>query len=80
MFAGLVDKLSISLNAAESDEYNLLCKPIFGHKAYPGLLDFAKKAKKYVPNVVFSVVEGITDIEACRKVAGEAGIPLRVRR
>jgi TatD family-associated radical SAM protein len=79
MFAGLVDVLSVSLNAAGADEYNALCKPVFGHKAYQGLLDFAKMAKAYVPTVILSVVGGTTDVEACRKVSDEAGLPLRVR-
>lgn len=79
LFAGLADALSVSLNAAGADEYNLLCKPVFGREAYPGLLDFAKKAKVYVPDVRLSVVAGTTDVEACRKVALEAGLPLRVR-
>lgn len=79
IFAGLVDRLSISLNAAGADEYNSLCKPVFGRKAYQGLLDFAKGAKEYVPDVVLSVVEGTTDVEACRRVAAQAGLPLKVR-
>jgi len=78
-FAGLVDKLSVSLNAADADEYNELCKPVFGLGAYQGVLDFAVKAKDYVSGVVLSVVEGTTDIEACRKVADEMDLPLRVR-
>lgn len=79
MFAGLVDKLSISLNAAGADEYNSLCKPVFGPKAYQSLLDFAKRAKEYVPDVVLSVVEGTTDVEACRRIAQQTGLPLKVR-
>jgi TatD family-associated radical SAM protein len=79
-FAGLVDRLSISLNAAGAEEYDLLCKPVFGRQAYPGLLDFAQRAKSYVPEVVLSVVEGTTDVDACRRVAGQAGIPLKVRK
>lgn len=79
MFAGLVDKLNISLNAASPDEYNKLCKPAFGSETYQGLLDFAEKVKSHVPEVVLSIVEGTTDTEACRKVAEEMGLPLRVR-
>ena len=79
LFAGLVDKLSISLNAACADEYYSLCKPVFGSEAYQGMLDFAKRAKNYVPEIVLSVVAGTTDIEACRKVAAEAGLPLIIR-
>ena len=79
LFSGLVDTISISLNAAGADEYNLLCRPDFGPETYHGVLDFAKCVKEYVPNVIFSVVGGTTDADACRKVADEMGLPLRVR-
>jgi len=78
-FSQLVDRVSISLNAATAGEYEFLCKPVYGPDAYPGLLDFAKKVKEYVPDVVLSIVEGTTNEEACRAVAREAGLPLRVR-
>ena len=79
LFKGLVDKISISLNAAGADEYNELCKPVFGLETYNGLLDFTNKVKEYVPEVVLSVVGGTTDGDACMKVAREIGVPLRVR-
>jgi len=79
LFHNLVDKLSISLNAAGADEYNVLCKPDFGLETYQAVLDFAKRVKAYVPEVVFSVVAGTTDIDACNKVATEMGLQLRVR-
>lgn len=78
-FEGLIDTLSVSLNSPDADEYNRVCRPVFGCRTYAALLDFAVKAKSYVPNVILSVVEGTTDIEACRRVAEESGLPLRVR-
>ena len=79
LFSGLVDKLSISLNAASANEYFKLCRPAFGPKTYEGVLDFADKARQYVPEVVLSVVGGTTDIDACSLVARRIGLPLRVR-
>ena len=79
-FDGLVDALSVSLNSHCDDEYMRLCRPAFGLGAYGAMLDFAVKARAYVPKVVLSVVLGTTDTEACRKVAEKAGLPLRVRR
>ena len=79
-FHNLVDKLSISLNAAGADEYYLLCNPVFGLESYQGVLDFARRVKEYVPDVVLSIVGGTTDTEACRKAADEIGLPLRVRK
>ena len=45
------------------------------------MLDFAKKAKEYVPHVVLSVVDviGKDEIEACRKIAQDIGVEYRVR-
>ena len=79
LFSDLVDKLSISLNAAGADEYHKLCKPSFGLETYQGILDFAKRVKQHVPDVVLSVVGGTTDIDACRQVAGEIGLPFKIR-
>jgi len=79
LFAGLVDRMNVSLNAASAEEYNELCKSRFGMEAYQGMLEFAGKVKNYVPDVVLSVVAGTTDTEACRKIAEKAGLPLRIR-
>ena len=82
-FAGLVDVLSISLNAPTADEYERLCRPKFGAASYGAMLKFAAEAKAYVPSVVLSVV-GTSDmtsekIAACRAVCDRIGVPLRVR-
>ena len=78
---GLVDALSISLNAPTPEEYVQLCNPVFGLDALPAIISFAKQAKRYVSEVTFTVVSILTpeQLEACRAVAAEAGIPLRIR-
>ena len=45
------------------------------------MFDFAKKVKKYVPEVMFTVVDVIGEekIELSRALAEKAGIKLRVR-
>jgi len=78
-FEGLVDALSISLNAHNAEEYARVCRPVFGIGTYDALIDFSRRAAAYVPKVVLSVVEGVADVDACRKVAGGAGLPLKVR-
>ncbi len=82
-FGGLVDALSISLNAPTAEEYAALCHPKFGIGAYEAMLRFAAEAKKYVPSVTLTVV-GTPDmteerIAACRKVCDSLDVPLRVR-
>ena len=83
-FKGLVDTVSISLNAATAEEYVALCRPKFGAAAYPALLKFAEEVRRFVPNTVFTVVgtDALTPEKeaACRRVAAECGVPLRVRR
>ena len=83
-FAGIVDALSVSLNAATAAEYAELCRPKFGLAAYPAMLKFAEEARRHVKDVVFSVVAtaGFTPEKeaACRRIADGLGIPLRVRQ
>ena len=83
-FAGLVDAVSISLNAPTAEEYVALCRPKFGAEAHAALLKFAGEVKRFVPNVTLTVVgtEALTPEKeaACRRLAAERGVPLRVRR
>ncbi len=79
--AGLIDVVSISLNAKNAKEYDALCKSIYGEEAFYALIDFAKQCKPYVEKVVMSVVDVLPeeDILLCRKIAEDAGAQLRVR-
>ncbi len=79
---GRIDTLSVSLNAANAAEYGKLCRPAQGEAAWQAMLDFAGEAKRYVPNVVLTIVDqGKTqsEIEACEKIAKDLGVKLRVR-
>jgi TatD family-associated radical SAM protein len=77
--SGLIDTLSISLNASTPAEYVQVCKPIYGEDAFWGLLDFAQKAQSHVKKVVLSIVSGQTSEEECRKLLESRGLTLRVR-
>lgn len=80
-FKGLIDVISISLNAKNAEDYNNICHPIYGEKAYESILEFAKQCKKYVKEVIFTVVDTLPkdDIEICRNIADEIGVKFRVR-
>lgn len=83
MYKGLVDTVSISLNAPNAEEYDRVCHSKFGLAAYSGLLDFASKVKEYVPNTVLTVVDvalNDEEIEECKRIAESVGVPLRVRK
>lgn len=82
-FKGLVDTVSISLNAPTAEEYAALCRPKFGAAAYPAMLKFAEEVKQHVGTVVLSVVgtDALTPEKeaACRRIAASLGVTLRVR-
>lgn len=76
---GLVDAVSISLNAPNSEEYDRLCKPDVAD-AYPAVVEFIRAAAKSIPSVAATVVNAPgVDVEACREIALELGVKFRVR-
>lgn len=82
LMRGVIDEVSVSLNAVGAEEYVSLCAPAFGTAAYEGMLEFARLAKERGCDVAFSVVkESIpdADIEKCREIAASCGVKLKVR-
>ena len=81
LLEGLVDCISISLNAENAQKYNEICVCDYGEEGFYEMLDFAKKASKYVDDVVLSVVDviGKDEIEACKNIAQQTGVKFRVR-
>ena len=69
---GLVDAVSVSLNAENPEKYQRLCRSPFGEESFHGILDFIREAKKVIPEVVATIVQmpGV-DVEACRRLAEE---------
>lgn len=76
---GIVDVVSVSLNAHDAETYERVSRPSF-QNAYAGVLDFIRGAKIHIPDVRVTVVtaEGV-DIARCRQIADELGVALRVR-
>lgn len=77
---GLVDVISISLNGTNPKEHNELNRPMFKEKSFNEIINFAKLAKEYIPEVVITAVElpGL-DISKVEQIAKEAGVNFRVR-
>ncbi len=77
---GLVDTISISLNAASSGEYHRLCRSDLGPEAFDKMLEFTRNSKLYIPRVILSVVKipGF-DPEPARKIAEQLGVEFRIR-
>jgi len=78
---GLVDIISVSLNAENNEVYDALCHSFFGLKAYSAVIEFIKEAKKYIPEVEATVVNlpQLIDIEKSRKIAEDLGVKFRIR-
>lgn len=79
---GLIDCVSISLNATNKEEYLKVVRPRFGIDSYDAMLKFAKDCTAYVPEVVMTVVDVVTskaEQEMCRKICETVGAKLRVR-
>lgn len=79
---GLVDTISISLNTPNEEKYNEMVRSIYGDKAYGAMLDFAREAKKYVPNVVLSTVDTTLskeEEEQCRQICEKLAVTYRIR-
>lgn len=81
-YEGILDTISISLNASNAKRYLELTNAKYGEKSFEAMLNFAECAKKYVPNVVLTVVDKVEDsdeIKKCQKLCDERGLKLRVR-
>lgn len=81
LFKDLIDKISISLNASNAEEFLRLTRNKYGIESYDAMLKFAVSCKPYIPNVVMTVVDciGQKEIDACQAVCDKIGVPLRVR-
>ncbi|MDT8317253.1 MAG: YchF/TatD family DNA exonuclease [bacterium] len=78
--AGIVDAISVSLNADTAELYEKVCRPPF-NGAYEGVKSFIVEAKKHIPDVTASIV-GLPniDVEKCRNIVeGELGVRFRLR-
>lgn len=81
-FDGLLDTVSISLNASNAERYLALTRSRFGIGSFEAMLTFAEHCKAHVPHVVLTVVDHVEseeEIEKCRKICEERGLTLRVR-
>jgi TatD DNase family protein len=77
---GLVDTISVSLNASDAATYMQLCDTPFGDEGFSGVCEFIRLAKQQIPNVIASVVDypGV-DLDACRALALSLGVSFKVR-
>lgn len=63
--AGIIDSVSVSLNAPDAATYARLCPSKYGEAAYPAVKEFIREAKKYISDVQATVV-GVEEIKQAR--------------
>lgn len=79
---GLIDSVSISLNATNKEDYLRVVRPKFGIDSYDAMLRFTKDCTEFVPEVCMTVVDVVTskeEQELCRKICESVGATLRIR-
>jgi TatD family-associated radical SAM protein len=79
---GIIDAVSISLNAKGPEEYLALCHPRFGIQAFDAIIDYTRRVKEVVPDVTMSIVGGTIprqDEGPCRNIAESLGVKFRIR-
>lgn len=69
---GLIDKVSISLNAPSAEVYSKVCRPSFGLRAFGEIKKFIIECRERLPEVEVTCIdmEGI-DIKECERLTRE---------
>ena len=77
---GLVDAVSISVNAPDAKTYFKICPSKYKEKSYEEVINFVKECKKYIPEVVITAVAmpGI-DVSAMERLAQNLRVKLKMR-
>lgn len=78
---GLIDSVSISLNASDAETYQEIVHSVYGEQSFDAMLQFAASCKAKGIGVCFTVVDviGEKEIEKCRAIAQRMQIEFRVR-
>jgi TatD DNase family protein len=78
--AGLVDCISVSLNAADAPTYAKMCNTPYGEAGFRAVCKFLREAGCFIPQVVASAVTvpGL-DVNAVRRLAESLGVEFRER-
>lgn len=78
---GLIDIVSISLNATSAEKYQMICHCAFGEEGYYSMLRFAESCKNEGIRVKLSIVDciGEEEIEKAKEIAKKLGVELRIR-
>jgi TatD DNase family protein len=76
---GIVDSISISLDAEDREKYEEICRPDI-KDGFENVISFIKESKKYIPEVTVTVVSlPEINIDKCRDIAASLGVGIRIR-
>jgi TatD DNase family protein len=79
--AGILDRVSVSVNAADKETYRRLCRPRAGDAAWYALEEFVAGAERHVPEVVVTAVATDAALPtAVEDLARSWGVAFRRRR
>ena len=78
--AGLVDIISVSLNADNANTYDKICASFYGLAAFDAVVDFIREANIFIPRVEATIVDlPMIDHEKARQIVAGLGASFRVR-
>lgn len=81
LLKGLIDIVSVSMNAPTAEEYLEVSNPCFGLPSFEAMLTFVRDCKPLFPKVMVTAVDVITEDQAqrCQALADSLGVPFRLR-
>jgi len=78
--AGLIDAVSVSVNAPSKEQYNTLCCPLIEGDVYEEVLSFVKEARIHIPDVSITALDlPEVDIEKMETLAASLQVAFRLR-
>jgi len=77
---GMIDSVSISLNAHNPEEYQKLTQSKYGEQAFTAVLNFTRRSTLYIPKVIITAVRYPgADLAAVSKITEALGVEFRIR-
>ncbi|MCK5451061.1 MAG: YchF/TatD family DNA exonuclease [Candidatus Omnitrophica bacterium] len=79
--SGLVDNVSVSLNAPNSEAYDKLCRSDFGREAYDAMIRFIESCQKRGIDVELTCLDMIGEeaVGECKEIARKLDVNFRLR-
>ncbi|MFH1305076.1 MAG: radical SAM protein, partial [Candidatus Omnitrophota bacterium] len=79
---GLIDRVSVSMNAPDAARYDGLCRSVFGKEAHGAVMKFITACKGQDMEVEVTCLDmaGEDSLGECRRLAEKAGASFRLRK